>query len=222
MENIEYTIIQLCHVRCFLFVNYIMALGVYMFVEQFCWDFVVYIVRECNCKSVIYSVSCSCWRSYTTRLSVGGATVGTCVYRTVRHALRGVIVSSDINSNRKYFCCNISIRIAHKWHHSRIRLCIRKLSAHLGDSEATGCCCGSPRGKHTMDWCLFGWQDINSSGLTTKTRIFFYLRTNNETKWQINQTTVDSNVHFTVDTIMYMSVILNIQCTQVWSGEENM
>ena len=156
MENIEYTIIQLCHVRCFLFVHYIMALGVYMFVEQFCWDFVVYIVGECNCKSVIYSVSCSCWRSYTTRLSVGGATVGTCVYRTVRHALRGVIVSSDINSNRKYFCCNISIRIAHKWHHSRIKLCIRKLSAHLGDSEATGCCRGSPRGKHTVDWCLFG------------------------------------------------------------------
>jgi len=34
----------------------------------------------------------------------------------------------------------------------------------------------------------------------------FYLRTNNATKWQINQTTVDSHVHFTEDTIMYMYV----------------
>ena len=57
----------------------------------------------------------------------------------------------------------------------------------------------------------------------------FYLRTNNAAKWQINRTTIDSNVYFTVDAIMYMyvnnmydgSVILDIQCTQVWSGEEN-
>ena len=32
-----------------------------------------------------------------------------------------------------------------------------------------------------------------------------YLRTNNATKWQINKTTVNSNVHFTVDAIMYMT-----------------
>jgi len=42
-----------------------------------------------HCSSMIYSVSYS-GRSYTTRLSVGGATVGTCVNKTVNikgHAL---------------------------------------------------------------------------------------------------------------------------------------
>jgi len=34
-----------------------------------------------HCSSTIYSMSYS-GRSYTTRLSVGGATVGTCVYKT--------------------------------------------------------------------------------------------------------------------------------------------
>ena len=43
---------------------------------------------------------------------------------------------------------------------------------------------------------LFGNQNPN----------LFYLRTNNATKWQINQTTVYTNVHFTVDAIMYMCV----------------
>jgi len=42
-----------------------------------------------HCSSMIYNVSYS-GRSYTTRLSVGGATVGTCVYKTANiegHAL---------------------------------------------------------------------------------------------------------------------------------------
>ena len=34
----------------------------------------------------------------------------------------------------------------------------------------------------------------------------FYLRTNNATKWQLNQTTVNTNIHFMVDAIMYMYV----------------
>ena len=71
-------------------------------------------------------------------------------------------------------------------------LCLAKLSARLGDSQAADC-------------RLFGWQDISSSGLATKTLNFFYLRTNNATKWQI-KTTVYTNVHFTVDAIMYMYV----------------
>ena len=47
-----------------------------------------------------------------------------------------------------------------------------KLSACLGDSPATGCC----RWGNTADCRSFGWQDISSSGLATKTLIFFYLR----------------------------------------------
>ena len=86
-----------------------------------------------------------------------------------------------------------------------------KLSAHLGVSQATGCCRGGLLGKHTADCHSLWWQDISSSGLATKTLIFFILRTNNATKWQINQTTVDSNVHFTVDAIMYMYVN-NLKC----------
>ena len=49
---------------------------------------------------------------------------------------------------------------------------------------------------NTVDCRSFGNQNPN----------LFYLRTNNATKWQINQTTVNSNVHFTVDAIMYMYV----------------
>ena len=74
--------------------------------------------------------------------------------------------------------------------------------AALSHSQATGWCCGG----NTADCRLFGWQDISSSGLATKTLIFFYLGTNNAIKWQINQTTVNTNVHFTVDAIMYMYV----------------
>ena len=48
-----------------------------------------------------------------------------------------------------------------------------KLSAHLCDSQASGCCLGGPRGEHTVYCRSFGWQDICSSGLATKTLIFF-------------------------------------------------
>ena len=34
----------------------------------------------------------------------------------------------------KYFCCNISIRIAYKWHHSRISLCI----SQTGTTQTAG------------------------------------------------------------------------------------
>jgi len=53
------------------------------------------------------------------------------------------------------------------------------------------------RGKNTVDCRSFGWQEISKKK---------YLRTNNATKWQINQTTVDPNVHFTMDALMYMYV----------------
>jgi len=52
------------------------------------------------------------------------------------------IVSSDIIQQQeqiiemylKLFCCNISIRIAYKWHHSRISLCI----SQTGTSQTAG------------------------------------------------------------------------------------
>ena len=71
-----------------------------------------------------------------------------------------------------------------------------KLSAHLGNSQATGAVVVVHGRDNTVDCRSFGNQNPNR----------FYLRTNNATKWQINQTTVNSNVHFTVDAIMYMYV----------------
>ena len=93
-----------------------------------------------------------------------------------------------------------------------------------GDSQVIGCCRGGARRVAARSGdkisVILVWQPI-----------FFYLTTNNATKWQINQTTVHTNVYFTVDAIMHMyilckqldgSVILDIQCTQEWSGDDNM
>jgi len=88
-----------------------------------------------------------------------------------------------------------------------------KSSAHLGDSQATGCCCGGPRGN-TADCSSFGWQDISSSGLATQTLI-----KSNDCRFQCTFHRGRHNVH--VYKQLAGSVILDIHCTQVWSGEEN-
>ena len=91
-----------------------------------------------------------------------------------------------------------------------------------------GCCRGGPRGETRRTATRLG---DKISVILVWQPIFFYLTTNNATKWQINQTTVHTNVYFTVDAIMHMyilckqldgSVILDIQCTQEWSGDDNM
>ena len=94
---------------------------------------------------------------------------------------------------------------------SHYQILVMALSEQSGDSQATWCCRGGPQ----MTSYLYIWFGNPNPNL-------FYLRTNNATKWQINQTTVDSHLHFTVDTIMFMYVnnLTGLWFSQVWSGEE--